>query len=346
MIRCASVKTLIFCFSVFGLFAYLFNLHEHRNTFSKLTQNKLSKENNDIVNLKERLSKLQRRVTNLTKLVQYLHRKKRVVREASNTAMRLNVADLNTDSCGKTGRKHILSYSLFGEKGERFSKFIHDLSREASKIETYQTFAIRIYTDTRNYRKLKVRYTALENVEFCDVAKFSITPNVPGMFWRFLPMVDELCDVMCSRDLDSPLLQREGDAVNEWLSSGKMLHVMRDKQYHNVPVMGGMWCIRPNLDRKLSHQIFKKMISRAKNSLDSWRKSFDQKVLETELWTRLNQNVLQHDSFYCEHFAGSKPFPTQRNDFYVGCVRDCSVKDVKECPVSCRPKNHQDWTYC
>jgi len=53
-------------------------------------------------------------------------------------------------------------------------------------------------------------------------------------------------------------------------------------------------------------------------------------------------HVVQHDSFYCESFTGSVPFPTRRKNYYVGCVRDCSEKDIEECPVTCRPNSHKD----
>jgi hypothetical protein len=39
---------------------------------------------------------------------------------------------------------------------------------------------------------------------------------------------------MASRDLDSPLTQRERAAVNEWLSSNLTFHSMRDHPYHVV----------------------------------------------------------------------------------------------------------------
>ena len=40
-----------------------------------------------------------------------------------------------------------------------------------------------------------------------------------GMFWRFSAMVDPYVDEWHSRDLDSWMLQREVDAVQEWKAS-------------------------------------------------------------------------------------------------------------------------------
>ena len=46
--------------------------------------------------------------------------------------------------------------------------------------------------------------------------------------WRFFPTLDPQVDIFLSRDLDSAITVREVEAVEEWLESEKMLHVMRD----------------------------------------------------------------------------------------------------------------------
>ena len=52
--------------------------------------------------------------------------------------------------------------------------------------------------------------------------------NMFPMIWRFFPTLDPQVDAFMSRDLDSIIKLREVDAVEEWLESGKTLHVMRD----------------------------------------------------------------------------------------------------------------------
>ena len=254
--------------------------------------------------------------------------------------------DTNNNGCNGTNSR-VLSYSMFGEKGASLSRFLPHILKEASQIPIYKTFTIRIYTDSNNVDILKLRFAKNRNIEFCDVRKIPDMHRTSGMLWRFLPMTDLSCEVMCSRDLDSPLLNREGDAVDEWLKAdGKIIHVMRDKQYHNVPILGGMWCFRPSINRPLSQHIFNRMITRAKHPAARHERALDQKLLQEELWPLVRFSSVQHDSYYCDFFTGSVPFPSKRRDFHVGCVRDCSVDDVKECPVACRPKEHLDWKYC
>ncbi|CAL4099558.1 unnamed protein product [Meganyctiphanes norvegica] len=68
-----------------------------------------------------------------------------------------------------------------------------------------------------------------------------ISNNSTGMVWRFSVVGDPLIARYAIRDADSSILQREVDAVNDWVKSGKCYHVMRDNYYHHLPVMGGMW---------------------------------------------------------------------------------------------------------
>ena len=62
---------------------------------------------------------------------------------------------------------------------------------------------------------------AYNHVDFCNASALgnlgSVSDYMPPKIWRFLPAGDLLVDIMGSRDLDSPLPQRELDAVNEWV---------------------------------------------------------------------------------------------------------------------------------
>lgn len=51
-------------------------------------------------------------------------------------------------------------------------------------------------------------------------------------------MIDAGVDVFISRDADSVLSARESAAVQDWLRSGKTLHVMHDHPHHGVPILG------------------------------------------------------------------------------------------------------------
>lgn len=84
----------------------------------------------------------------------------------------------------------------------------------------------------------------VESVEYLadKVVEYKDAHGWEGLFKRFLPMCDPSVDVFISRDCDSRLSDREKQAVDEWLSSDKQFHCMRDHEAHKFPpVLGGMW---------------------------------------------------------------------------------------------------------
>tara|TARA_R110000796_G_scaffold251311_1_gene382389 strand:- start:97 stop:735 length:639 start_codon:yes stop_codon:yes gene_type:complete len=133
-----------------------------------------------------------------------------------------------------------------------------------------------------------------------------------GMFWRFFPADSD--DTMISRDTDSRLSVREHAAVQEWLSSDKDFHIIRDHPYHATEILGGMWGVRNGLLKGI------------KASIDNYDKGeFDDK------W-QVDQNFLrdvifptvQDKSFVHDEFFEKKPFPnnapSRTNTDFIGQV--------------------------
>ena len=259
-------------------------------------------------------------------------------------------AAANSGLCddARPGNKRVISYSIFGDKAEYLSRFIKDVHEEAKGIYPYNTFTLRVYfgkTLSQTTRD-KLR-ESLPNIRFCDIRKVphygDLSAHI-GTVWRFVPLADRSLDVFCVRDLDSPLLQRGGDAVKEWLETDKLMHVMRDRSQHSIPIMGGMWCFRPSASGTLGASLLDKILSESDKPNLSTRA--DQLLIERFIWPQLQSRTLQHDSYFCHLYEDAKPFPTQRREYYVGCVRDCWVYKKEVCPVQCRPADHQDWLYC
>ena len=266
--------------------------------------------------------------------------------------------------------KLILSYSLFDGAGddaaakvESLSRFIYNVYNESRGIAPYDLFSLRIYHDRSLSKEIRSQIRRdCPRLRFCDITRVPRYGDLSahlGTVWRFLPIGDSTVDVFCSRDLDSPLLQRGGDAVREWLSSGKLLHIMRDSKQHMLPIMGGMWCFKPAANRpegvKLLEQILQKSDTKKRTKTSdgavggSLSTREDQTILASTVWRAFRSKSLQHDAYHCGVFFDSKPFPSRRTSGrFVGCVRDCGIsnnsKDI--CPRRCRPDNHKDWTYC
>jgi protein O-GlcNAc transferase len=125
-----------------------------------------------------------------------------------------------------------------------------------------------------------------------------------GMFHRFLPADEDGVEYMMSRDTDSRLSERERLAVEQWISSGADLHVMRDHPYHGAPMLGGMWGVK---GRKL------KGIAQA---MEEFQPNSDKGQDQSFLWEWVWEKVRDGELTVCVH----DPF-FQKTDFPQGCTR-------------------------
>jgi hypothetical protein len=133
-----------------------------------------------------------------------------------------------------------------------------------------------------------------------------VDKSIYGMFWRFYAVDLPDCEYVIFRDADSRFSLRESLAVDEWIKSGKSLHVMRDHPYHRIPagnnqlgILGGMWGIRAK-SLPITEMIYKFSKSKEHNYGN------DQNFLRTVY------SVLESDRFTHDDFFEKKPFPIQR----------------------------------
>ena len=151
------------------------------------------------------------------------------------------------ESLSRGSNQKVLSYSLYGNQSY-YSKYLDRIFTEAGKI--YPDWSIRVYYNDSNINNslicdIECKYKQLDfcNVKEIPLDNFMVNADLSqsyGMMWRWFPIADDFVDVFESRDLDSPLIQREKDSVDVWLEDRKLFHVMRDHPLHSVPILGGM----------------------------------------------------------------------------------------------------------
>ncbi|KAK3863482.1 hypothetical protein Pcinc_016151 [Petrolisthes cinctipes] len=252
----------------------------------------------------------------------------------------------------------VVSYSLFG-------KFPSDYFRGAVKLaneipKSYPGWSIRFYHDLNpNVSRHKAWLCDLacqhSQLDLCNVVKLTgglgdIRWSIASV-WRMGVIGDPLVGRYLNRDADSPILQREVDAVDDWLRSGKCFHIMRDNPVHKVEILAGMWggCgwWHSEAMPQYRNRLFK-WSHRKTSSL-----SYDQQNLALLLWPLMKKSLVSHDSYLCSRYPSTRPFPTRRQNFtfvgmrtYRGKYVNDQVPETMPCPVHCRPKEHQDWIYC
>lgn len=142
------------------------------------------------------------------------------------------------------------------------------------------------------------------NVITIDATSFEMY----GMFWRFFAYSIEDCEYVVFRDADSRLSEREFLAVEEWIQSGKTIHVMRDHPAHRIPygnnklgILGGMWGIK-----RFNYNLTNSIVYFVENKDLGY--GSDQTFL-ADIY-----DMFQHDMMIHDEFFGGNPFPIKRTD--------------------------------
>lgn len=213
--------------------------------------------------------------------------------------------------------KKVICFSLWGDKYRYTGGALQNI--DLAKI-IYPDWTCRFYVGKDTSQNLVNKMKSNTNVE---VIIMDGTCDWTGMFWRFLAASDPNVDVMISRDADSRLSYREKFAVDEWVNSDFDFHIMRDHQYHGVPILGGMWGVKKGLLSNLEKMIF-----------DFEKGDFlgvDQNFLGKYVYPLVANKSLVHDEFFEQ-----KPFPVncgERNkEHFIGQAYDGdgSILDVEQ----------------
>ncbi|XP_047481562.1 uncharacterized protein LOC125033991 isoform X1 [Penaeus chinensis] len=250
----------------------------------------------------------------------------------------------------------VISFSLFGAFPSEYHDGVPVVVARAA--EAYPGWAVRVYHDLDLAKDLSARAWVCSlackfpHLDFCSVGSLpgigDLRPTI-GTIWRMAVLGDPFVHRFVIRDTDSPILQREVDAVKEWVDSGKCFHIMRDNAAHTMPIMGGMFGGCGFWHREVLERIRGTLFRFSRKA--SHANYFDQVNEVRFLWPTLKKNFIAHDSYLCNQFPGSRPFPTKRvNCTFVGMRKyrkDFKGDTVKvPCPVACRPPKHRDWEYC
>jgi len=127
------------------------------------------------------------------------------------------------------------------------------------------------------------------------------------MMWRFECIDDPEVEVMMSRDTDSRIYEREKQAVDEWLNSGKLFHIMRDHPAHETQILGGMFGTKKIPDVNWS--------SILSNYCQTGNRDYDQTFLRDYIYPLIVNNSIIHASFY-KWEGHAKDFPINFDSEY------------------------------
>ncbi len=201
-----------------------------------------------------------------------------------------------------TASRNIISFSLWGEKPEYTEGAI--LNATIAPV-IYPGWKCRFYCDT------SVQAAVIEKLKSLGAeVKVLEKNNLPffGLFWRFFVADDANVDRFIIRDCDCVVNTKERIAVDEWIASGKLFHMMRDYASHTELIHAGMWGAVRGAIPKASELIVDYYDRHAKE------RTIDQRFLRHYIWPLAKQSHLCHDSQY--NFNQSRSYQS------LGCLPD------------------------
>lgn len=208
-----------------------------------------------------------------------------------------------------------VSFSLWGENP------IYNVGvlKNAELVKTiYPNWKMIVYFDNT------VPHKTIEELKKMNVIVKDMTnSNIYGMFWRFFAHDETDCEYVVFRDSDSRLTEREKLAVDEWISSGKSIHVMRDHPAHGIPygnnelgILGGMWGIKSG-------------VIQLTDLIKQFPKSKEFKYGNDQSFLKIIYNIFKDDKCTHDEFFEDKPFPIKRKSGeFIGGRIDCDEKPI------------------
>jgi hypothetical protein len=135
--------------------------------------------------------------------------------------------------------KKVISFSLWGDN-QTYN--IGAIKNAEDAKEFYPDFECWFYIHLGSVPKETIeKLNSFDNTKIIFKSGDLTNENCKPRMWRFEAIDDEDVEIMMSRDTDTRLLLREKLAVEEWLSSDNLFHIMRDHPHHNFCILAGMF---------------------------------------------------------------------------------------------------------
>ena len=202
--------------------------------------------------------------------------------------------------------KKVISFSLWGND----SKYTIGAIRNAElALQLYPEFECWFYIHEETVPKDIIEsLSSIRNTKI--ILRGGDLNTCKPMMWRFEPIDDPEVEIMLSRDTDTRILMREVFAVNEWLESGKLFHIMRDHPHHGTKILGGMFGTKKNCKIPCWNELMK-------HCIQNYHRNYDQEFLTNYIYPIIKNDSMIHASFFNYEGDECKPFSIDfDNDFH------------------------------
>lgn len=201
--------------------------------------------------------------------------------------------------------KKVLSFSLWGNNQ---TYTIGAIKNAELAQQMYPDFECWFYVHDETVPK-----DIIDQIKKCSNTKIihktgNLREIKPAM-WRFEAIDDPDVEIMMCRDTDTRILEREVEAVKEWLESGNLFHIMRDHPHHTFSILAGMFGSKKIPEIKNWKLLMDKIVQPA-------HKNYDQDFLNKYIYPSVKNKATIHASFYKIEGTICKNFPSERIDYH------------------------------
>jgi len=195
--------------------------------------------------------------------------------------------------------KKVITFSLWGDNP---TYNVGAIKNAESAKEFYPDFECWFYIHQESVPTDTIeKLNSISNTKI--IFKTGDLNTIKPMMWRFEAIDDPQVEIMMSRDTDTRILLREKLAVDEWLNSNKLFHIMRDHPYHGSVILGGMFGTRKIPEMKSWIEVMNTFTQHS-------HRDYDQDFLRDYIYPIVVDNSLIHASFYRNENSSIK-FPIE-----------------------------------
>jgi tetratricopeptide (TPR) repeat protein len=211
----------------------------------------------------------------------------------------------------QTRENNVIAFSLFGGDSKYCEPAVLNVQEQP---HVYPHWVCRFYVDgsvpESVINRLRTNGAQVVRVE-------GPAAQWPGPMWRLLALQDPQAHRILFRDADSVIGQREANAINQWLTSGKRFHMMRDSCTHTELLMAGLWGVVGG-----SLPPLQQLMQRFMNTPLALESKYfaDQRFLRQYVWPYARASLMQHDSVFGFMNAVSFPDGERSDNFHIGCL--------------------------
>jgi hypothetical protein len=232
--------------------------------------------------------------------------------------------------------KNIISYALFGynqtthETSFPFYTYLRGLALNVRLARLlFPSWKVRLHVDQRTYDAFERYFELMSNKEWGSIIEIVICEEAPltkAMLWRLKPAFDPNVERFICRDLDSPLIYKDAQAVYQWVESGKAAHAITASNSHTIPMLGGMVGFTKYFMDKVGYRDWESMV----NQMGGYeQKGADQdflgKFINPCFASTDSSSIMQH------YFKGFDPI--FKSDGYRTCTCPQLGTHAEDCPL-------------